>query len=89
MMKENMMFEHKHPFSLIDLWSEQLQREEESEEDEEEKDDVLNAKQDFKCSCSRCGEDINWYHRSLGILELGNLLFGIAGVVMGRQEGFI
>ncbi|KAJ0639256.1 putative chromatin regulator PHD family [Helianthus annuus] len=62
-MKENMMFEHKHPFSLIDLWSEQLRREEESEEDEEENDDVLIAKQDFKCLCSRCGEDINWYHR--------------------------
>ncbi|KAJ0819335.1 putative chromatin regulator PHD family [Helianthus annuus] len=58
MMKENMMFEHKHPFSLIDLWSE-----EESEEDEEEKDDVLIANQDFKCLCSRCGEDIKWYHR--------------------------
>ncbi|KAJ0436428.1 putative chromatin regulator PHD family [Helianthus annuus] len=63
MMQENMMFEHEHPFSLIDLWSEQLQREEESEEDEEEKDDVLIAKQDFKCLCSRCGEDIKWYHR--------------------------
>ncbi|KAF5758035.1 putative chromatin regulator PHD family [Helianthus annuus] len=63
MMQENMMFEHEHPFSLIDLWSEQLQREEESEEDEEENDDVLIAKQDFKCLCSRCGEDINWYHR--------------------------
>ncbi|XP_022018159.1 uncharacterized protein LOC110918085 [Helianthus annuus] len=63
MMQENMMFEHEHPFSLIDLWSEQLQREAESEEDEEEKDDILIAKQDFKCLCSRCGEDINWYHR--------------------------
>ncbi|KAJ0643214.1 putative chromatin regulator PHD family [Helianthus annuus] len=57
------MFEHKHPFSLIDLWSEQLRREEESEEDEEENDDVLIANQDFQCLCSRCGEDINWYHR--------------------------
>ncbi|KAJ0639224.1 putative chromatin regulator PHD family [Helianthus annuus] len=63
MMKENMMFEHEHPFSLIDLWSEQLRREEESEEDEEEKDDVLIANQDFQCLCSRCGEDIKWYHR--------------------------
>ncbi|MFS8000720.1 hypothetical protein Hanom_Chr12g01181681 [Helianthus anomalus] len=63
MMKENMMFEHEHPFSLVDLWSEQVQREAESEEDEEEKDDVLIAKQDFKCLCSRCGEDIKWYHR--------------------------
>ncbi|KAJ0639229.1 putative chromatin regulator PHD family [Helianthus annuus] len=64
MMKENMMFEHKHPFSLIDLWSEQVRREAESEEDEEEeKDDVLIAKQDFQCLCSRCGEDIKWYHR--------------------------
>ncbi|KAF5758019.1 putative chromatin regulator PHD family [Helianthus annuus] len=58
-----MMFEHEHPFSLIDLWSEQVQREAESEEDEEEKDDVLIAKQDFKCLCSRCGEEINRYHR--------------------------
>ncbi|KAJ0639232.1 hypothetical protein HanLR1_Chr16g0601681 [Helianthus annuus] len=62
-MKENMMLEHKHPFSLIDLWSEQGQREEESEEDEEENDDALIAKQDFQCLCSRCGEDINLYHR--------------------------
>ncbi|KAJ0833836.1 putative chromatin regulator PHD family [Helianthus annuus] len=63
MMKENMMFEHKHPFSLIDLWSEQVQREAESEEDEEKNDDVLIANQDFQCLCSRCGEEINWYHR--------------------------
>ncbi|KAJ0436413.1 putative chromatin regulator PHD family [Helianthus annuus] len=63
MMKENIMFEHKHPFSLIDLWSEQVQREAESEEDEEKNDDVLIANQDFQCLCSRCGEDINWYHR--------------------------
>ncbi|KAM0060154.1 putative chromatin regulator PHD family [Helianthus debilis subsp. tardiflorus] len=62
-MEENMMFEHKHPFRLVDLWSEQVQREAESEEDEEEKDDVLIAKQDFQCLCSRCGEDIKWYHR--------------------------
>uniref|UniRef100_A0A251SXE4 Uncharacterized protein n=1 Tax=Helianthus annuus TaxID=4232 RepID=A0A251SXE4_HELAN len=46
-------------------------------------------------SCSR------WYHdsskfclnrakqRSLGILDLGDLLSGVAGVVMGRQEGFM
>ncbi|KAJ0833826.1 putative chromatin regulator PHD family [Helianthus annuus] len=47
MMKENIMFEHKHPFSLIDLWSEQLRRDEESEEDEEENNDVLIAKQDL------------------------------------------
>ncbi|KAJ0643203.1 putative chromatin regulator PHD family [Helianthus annuus] len=57
------MFEHKHPFSLIDLWSEQVQREAESEDDEEENDDVLIANQDFQCLCSRCGEEINWYHR--------------------------
>ncbi|KAJ0639238.1 putative chromatin regulator PHD family [Helianthus annuus] len=63
-MKENMMFEHEHPFSLIDLWSEQLRREAESEEDEEEEnDDVLIANQDFQCLCVRCGEEINWYHR--------------------------
>ncbi|KAJ0680098.1 putative chromatin regulator PHD family [Helianthus annuus] len=57
------MFEHEHPLSLIDLWSEQLQYEEEHEEDEEENEDELIAKQEFKCMCSRCDEEINWYHR--------------------------
>ncbi|MFS8000665.1 putative chromatin regulator PHD family [Helianthus anomalus] len=55
--------QHEHPLNLIDLWSEELQYEEEHEEDEEENEDELVAKQDFKCSCSRCDEEINWYHR--------------------------
>ncbi|KAJ0436453.1 putative chromatin regulator PHD family [Helianthus annuus] len=58
-----MVFEHEHPLNLIDLWSEQLQYEEEYEEDEEENEDELVAKQEFKCMCSRCDEEINWYHR--------------------------
>ncbi|KAJ0458740.1 hypothetical protein HanHA89_Chr16g0641211 [Helianthus annuus] len=61
-----MMFEHEHPLSLIDLWSEQLQYEEEHEEDEEEEEENKEefiAKQDFECVCSRCDEEINWFHR--------------------------
>ncbi|KAJ0680092.1 putative chromatin regulator PHD family [Helianthus annuus] len=58
-----MVFEHEHPLNLIDLWLEHLQYEEEHEEDEEENEDELVAKQEFKCMCSRCDEEINWYHR--------------------------
>ncbi|KAM0060179.1 putative chromatin regulator PHD family [Helianthus debilis subsp. tardiflorus] len=58
-----MVFEHEHPLNLIDLWSEQLQYEEEHEEDEEENEDELVAKQEFKCLCSRCDEEINRVHR--------------------------
>ncbi|KAJ0680061.1 putative chromatin regulator PHD family [Helianthus annuus] len=58
-----MVFEHEHPLTLIDLWSEQLQYEEEHEEDEEENEAELIAKQEFKSMCSRCDEEINWYHR--------------------------
>ncbi|KAJ0680030.1 putative chromatin regulator PHD family [Helianthus annuus] len=47
MMKENMMFEHEHPFSLIDLWSEQMQREAESEDNEEENDDLPPSLEDI------------------------------------------
>ncbi|KAJ0639285.1 putative chromatin regulator PHD family [Helianthus annuus] len=56
-----MATKHEHPLNLVDLWSEQLQHEEESEEEEDE-DEVI-AKQDFKCICSRCYEEINWVHR--------------------------
>ncbi|KAJ0537494.1 putative chromatin regulator PHD family [Helianthus annuus] len=56
------MFEHEHPLNLTDLWSEQLQRKEDYEEDEENEDEV-DAKQDFRCFCSRCYEEINWFHR--------------------------
>ncbi|KAJ0680083.1 putative chromatin regulator PHD family [Helianthus annuus] len=56
-----MATKHEHPLNLVDLWSEQLQHEEESEEEEDE-DEVI-AKQDFKCMCSRCDEEINWVHR--------------------------
>ncbi|KAK1422416.1 hypothetical protein QVD17_25517 [Tagetes erecta] len=56
------MFEHEHPLNLIDLWFEQYK--EESEEDKEESgDDDLTAKQDFRCLCLRCEEEINWFHR--------------------------
>ncbi|KAJ0458738.1 putative chromatin regulator PHD family [Helianthus annuus] len=59
-----MATKHEHPLNLVDLWSEQLQHEEESEEeDEEANEDEVIAKQDFKCMCSRCDEEINWVHR--------------------------
>ncbi|KAL8256829.1 hypothetical protein R6Q59_028870 [Mikania micrantha] len=54
------MDEHEHPLTLIDLWSEQLQHEEEDEEDEE---DGLIAKQDFRCLCCRCKEEITLFDR--------------------------
>ncbi|KAK9054626.1 hypothetical protein SSX86_025705 [Deinandra increscens subsp. villosa] len=60
------MFEHEHPLNLIDLWLEQLQHDEEygeDEEEEEEDDTSLIAKQEFRCLCFRCGEEINWFHR--------------------------
>ncbi|KAJ0680103.1 putative chromatin regulator PHD family [Helianthus annuus] len=56
-----MATKHEHPLNLVDLWSEQLQHEEESEEEEDENEVI--AKQDFKCMCSRCDEEINWVHR--------------------------
>ncbi|KAJ0532939.1 putative chromatin regulator PHD family [Helianthus annuus] len=59
-----MITEHEHPLNLIDLWSEQLQHEKEhEEEDEESNEDEFLTKQDFKCLCSRCEEEINWFHR--------------------------
>ncbi|KAJ0440625.1 hypothetical protein HanIR_Chr16g0788811 [Helianthus annuus] len=61
-----MATKHEHPLNLVDLWSEQLQHEEESEEEEEDEEaneDEVIAKQDFKCMCSRCDEEINWVHR--------------------------
>ncbi|KAJ0900082.1 putative chromatin regulator PHD family [Helianthus annuus] len=61
--KKLKMFEHEHPLNLTDLWSEQLQRDEDYEEDKEENEDEVDAKQDFRCLCSRCHEEINWFHR--------------------------
>ncbi|KAJ0833887.1 putative chromatin regulator PHD family [Helianthus annuus] len=60
-----MATKHEHPLNLVDLWSEELQHEEESEEEEDEEatEDEVIAKQDFKCICSRCDEEINWVHR--------------------------
>ncbi|KAD2806203.1 hypothetical protein E3N88_39580 [Mikania micrantha] len=55
------MYEHEHPLNLIDLWSEQLQHEEEYDEEDEE--DGLIAKQDFRCLCYRCKEEITWFDR--------------------------
>ncbi|KAJ9548217.1 hypothetical protein OSB04_020760 [Centaurea solstitialis] len=59
------MFEHQHPLSLIDLQLDDLDYEE--EEEEEEDDDVkqleITAKQELRCQCDRCGEEINWFHR--------------------------
>ncbi|KAJ0896052.1 putative chromatin regulator PHD family [Helianthus annuus] len=55
------MFEHEHPLNLTDLWSEE--ENEDYEEDKEENEDEVDAKQDFRCLCSRCHEEINWFHR--------------------------
>ncbi|KAJ0537479.1 putative chromatin regulator PHD family [Helianthus annuus] len=55
----------RHPLILhskvIDLWSEE--ENEDYEEDKEENEDEVDAKQDFRCLCSRCHEEINWFHR--------------------------
>ncbi|XP_021976207.1 uncharacterized protein LOC110871784 [Helianthus annuus] len=56
-----MMFEHEHPLNLTNLWSEE--ENEDYEEDKEENEDEVDAKQDFRCLCSRCHEEINWFHR--------------------------
>ncbi|KAL8217466.1 hypothetical protein R6Q57_020839 [Mikania cordata] len=58
------MYEHEHPLNLIDLWSEQLQHEEEYDEDEDDDEDGLATKQDFRCLCFQCEEEITWFDRN-------------------------
>ncbi|PWA48480.1 zinc finger, PHD-type, DC1 [Artemisia annua] len=49
---------HEHPLTLIDL-NPEYPRDEVVYDDEEE----LIMKQDFRCPCGRCGQEINFYHR--------------------------
>ncbi|GJX21616.1 B-box-type zinc finger [Tanacetum coccineum] len=49
---------HEHPLKLIDL-NPKYPRDEVVYDDEEE----LIMKQDFRCPCGRCGQEINFYHR--------------------------
>ncbi|GKC06877.1 ribonuclease H-like domain-containing protein [Tanacetum coccineum] len=48
---------HEHPLKLIDL-NPKYPRDEVVYDDEEE----LIMKQDFRCPCGRCGQEINFYH---------------------------
>ncbi|GKE72243.1 hypothetical protein Tco_1534284, partial [Tanacetum coccineum] len=48
---------HEHPLTLIDL-NPEYPRDEVVYDDEEE----LIMKQDFRCPCGRCGQEINFYH---------------------------
>ncbi|GJY27555.1 ribonuclease H-like domain-containing protein [Tanacetum coccineum] len=52
------VLQHEHPLTLIDLNSE-YPRDEVVYDDEQE----LIMKQDFRCPCGRCGQEINFYHR--------------------------
>ncbi|PWA97951.1 B-box-type zinc finger [Artemisia annua] len=52
------VLQHEHPLTLIDL-NPEYPRDEVVYDDEEE----LIMKQDFRCSCGRCGQEINFYHR--------------------------
>ncbi|KAJ9548437.1 hypothetical protein OSB04_020980 [Centaurea solstitialis] len=54
------MFNHQHPMNLIDLQIDDLTYEDEEEDDVKQE---IAAKQEFRCRCNRCGEEINWYHR--------------------------
>ncbi|KAJ9548222.1 hypothetical protein OSB04_020765 [Centaurea solstitialis] len=54
------MFHHKHPLSLIDLQIDDLTYLDEEEDDVKQE---IEAKQEFRCRCNRCGEEINWFHR--------------------------
>ncbi|PWA63393.1 B-box-type zinc finger, Zinc finger, PHD-type, DC1 [Artemisia annua] len=49
---------HAHPLKLIDL-NPEYPHDEVVYDDEEE----LIMKQDFRCPCGRCGQEINFYHR--------------------------
>ncbi|GKC81509.1 zinc finger, PHD-type containing protein [Tanacetum coccineum] len=52
------VLQHEHPLTLIDL-NPEYPRDEVVYDDEEE----LIMKQDFRCPCGRCGQEINFYHR--------------------------
>ena len=52
------MLPHAHPLKLIDL-NPEYPHDEVVYDDEEE----LIMKQDFRCPCGRCGQEINFYHR--------------------------
>ncbi|GJX21613.1 zinc finger, PHD-type containing protein [Tanacetum coccineum] len=52
------VLQHEHPLTLIDL-NPEYPRDEVVYDDEEE----LIMKQDFRCLCGRCGQEINFYHR--------------------------
>ncbi|KAI3772566.1 hypothetical protein L6452_03755 [Arctium lappa] len=56
------VIEHEHPLSLIDLELEHSQLQEEYDEDNETDGDMV-AIEDFKCTCNRCGHEINEHHR--------------------------
>ncbi|GKE39309.1 zinc finger, PHD-type containing protein [Tanacetum coccineum] len=52
------VLQHEHPLTLIDL-NPEYPRDEIVYDDEEE----LIMKQDFRCPCGHCGQEINFYHR--------------------------
>ncbi|XP_071719392.1 uncharacterized protein [Rutidosis leptorrhynchoides] len=55
---------HEHPLKLIDLELERPHNDEEKEdEEEEEEEDSLFVKEEFRCICGRCDQDISEYHR--------------------------
>nr|GEW76038.1 B-box-type zinc finger, zinc finger, PHD-type, DC1 [Tanacetum cinerariifolium] len=54
------VLQHEHPLTLIDL-NPEYPRDEVVYDDEDE----LIMKQDFRCSCGRCGQEINFCHSSL------------------------
>ncbi|XP_024995896.1 uncharacterized protein LOC112529051 [Cynara cardunculus var. scolymus] len=56
------VFEHEHPLSLIDLELE-YSKIQEDYEDEDETDGDMIATEDLKCTCDRCGQEINGHHR--------------------------
>ncbi|KAI3772568.1 hypothetical protein L6452_03757 [Arctium lappa] len=57
------MFEHQHPLSLVDLQLDDLNYEEEEEDDDDDKKHDLTIKQELRCQCDKCDQEINWLHR--------------------------
>lgn len=57
------VIEHEHPLNLIDLEQEYPQIGEEYDEDDDDTDGDMVAIKDFKCTCDRCAQEINEYHR--------------------------
>ncbi|KAL8260994.1 hypothetical protein R6Q59_025043, partial [Mikania micrantha] len=51
---------HEHPLIRIDL---QVMHRDYEEDNDDYDDNELIAKQNFKCTCDRCGTRIDWYHR--------------------------